>query len=112
MTLQPITGWRDERMTGSGHPRHSHEAPAQHREWPSRAQLQTLTVSSFDHLVGADQQRSRKLDAERLGALEVDDASNFKAHSIGRSAGAVPFRILSTKAAEREKGPQVPLHIR
>jgi hypothetical protein len=27
----------------------------------------------FDHLVGAQQDRCRQIDAERLGSLEIDD---------------------------------------
>src|SRR5260370_31792315 len=45
-----------------------------------------LLAPLFDHLIGAHEQRWRHLDAERPGALEVDD--EFVPHSITSSVSA------------------------
>src|SRR3954452_22841602 len=34
-------------------------------------------TASFDHLVGASEQRQRQVEPERLGSLEVDDQLDF-----------------------------------
>ena len=36
-----------------------------------------------------------------LAVFRFTTSSNFTARSMGKSAGEVPFKILSTKAAER-----------
>jgi len=55
-----------------------------------------MASSSFDHLVGAQQDPSRQLDADRSGGLEVDQNSNFVACSTGKSPAFAPLGILAT----------------
>ena len=50
-------------------------------------------ATSFNHLVGDDQERQRNVDAERLGGLEVDDQLEFRRLLTGKSAGFSPLRI-------------------
>ena len=35
-------------------------------------------ITSFDHLVGAGEQRERESDAERLGSLEINDQLHLR----------------------------------
>jgi len=53
-------------------------------------------MSRSDHLVGADDKRLRKSDAERLSRLEIKNQLEFGRLLDGRSAGFAPFSILST----------------
>jgi hypothetical protein len=52
--------------------------------------------SLFDHFVGELLKLQRHIEAERFGRLEIFTSSNFVGCPTGRSAGAVPLRILST----------------
>jgi hypothetical protein len=49
--------------------------------------------ASFDHLVGAGEQRRWNIDPERLGSPEVDDKLELVGCTTGRSAGFSPLRI-------------------
>jgi len=49
--------------------------------------------ASFDHLVGAGEQREGDGDAERLGGFQVDDQLYPGRLLDGRSAGLSPLRI-------------------
>jgi hypothetical protein len=60
-------------------------AMSQQRKWPR----------SFDHLVGARNQRWWEAEVERLGGFQVDDQCNFR-RLLGSSPGAAPFRICLT----------------
>src|SRR5262249_43467655 len=54
---------------------------------PDRTSLRL--AHSFDHLVGAGQQRRRHLQPERLGRLEVDDKLEL-ARVLHRKIGGLP----------------------
>jgi hypothetical protein len=69
-------------------------------ETPPRAGT-TGACSSFNHLVGAQQERLRNGQAECLGGREIDDEIEFGGCSTGRSPGLAPRRILSTYSAAR-----------
>ena len=51
---------------------------------------------SFDHLVGAGEERGRDVKAESLGGLEIDHELELGRLLDGQSAGFAPLRILST----------------
>ena len=48
--------------------------------------------ASFNHLVGAREQRRWHVEAERLGGFEVYDEIEFGRLHDGRSEGLAPFR--------------------
>jgi hypothetical protein len=53
----------------------------------------TLPPSSFDHLVGAGEQRWGHSEAECLGRFKIDANSNLVDCCTGRSAGFSPVTI-------------------
>src|SRR5262249_15687311 len=58
------------------------------RRYPPPTHQQTIFL--FDHLVGAAEQRERKVNAERLGGLEVDEQLDFcdlLSGEVGRPLG-------------------------
>jgi hypothetical protein len=70
---------------------------AQVVERSADAQMGYSRSISFDHVVGAREQRCRHVNAKRLGSLESVTSSNFVGCSAGISAGLPPCRILITK---------------
>jgi hypothetical protein len=53
-----------------------------------------VPTSSFDHLVGAGEQRSRKLEPKLLGSLEIDDQFEFGGLLHGQIGGVGAFQNL------------------
>ena len=49
--------------------------------------------ASFDHFVGAAQQRRREGDAKHFGGLEVEDQLELRRLLDGKSAGFAPLRM-------------------
>jgi len=65
---------------------------------PRRARARDAGAGSLNHLVGAQQQRLRHRDAERLGGLQVDD----QLERVGCSSadrGCAPSRMRAAKLA-------------
>src|SRR5262249_61288614 len=61
--------------------------------------------TSFDHLVGAKQDRGRQLDADRLGGLGVDDELQFGRkldREIG-GGGALQYLVNVTRSATKAR---------
>jgi hypothetical protein len=58
-------------------------------------------MTSFDHLVGAGEQRWRQREADRLRGLRLMTNSNVVGCSMGKFAGCAPLKILSTSEAAR-----------
>src|SRR5262245_39132403 len=50
--------------------------------------------TSFDHLVGAGEQRGRNFNAKRAGGGQIDDQLKLARLHTGNSAGLAPLRIL------------------
>ena len=50
-----------------------------------------VAARSFDHLVGAAEQRGREREPDRLGGLEVDDQLDFRGLLDRQVGGLVAF---------------------
>ena len=59
----------------------------------ARRGYSTTTALSFDDLVGPNQERRWKAQAEMLGGLAVEHSSNWLGCSKGSSLGLAPLRI-------------------
>ena len=55
----------------------------------------------FDHLICPCEHVGRDRHADLLGDFQINDELEFRRCSTGKSAGLVPFRILSTKTVTR-----------
>src|SRR5258708_21647446 len=70
----------------------------------TKSQLQT-SCRSFDHLVGAQQCRSRHFEAKRLGGLEVEDELEFRC-PLDRKIGGLgaPENLLHQEGPVAQEG--------
>ena len=69
---------RARRSRRSFHSPDRREADARLRINVTRLSLQSRCAPSFDHLVGAGEQRERESDAEHLGSLEINDQLDLR----------------------------------
>src|SRR5262245_45162580 len=89
-----------------GHQRSSSGRLGQYCLWPCRrATEQHDELAATDHSITSSARINTDAGSSipsRLAVFRLTTSSNLTARSIGRLPGGVPFRILSTKAAERE----------
>lgn len=60
-------------------------------------------ATSFNNLIGADEQHRRQCEPERLRSLEIDTQLEFGRSVEGISPGLLPLRTLSMRLARRRK---------